>query len=261
MIDSHCHLPGIDSLDKVASILEEAKDFGVTQLVNIGTSLAHGEDVVAVSKDFNEIHAVSAIYPHEDLKVPLNDLMSQFEEFVQKHLDTLVGIGESGIDITHWQGGRPLDDQITLFEFQADLAKKYNLPLVIHNRNGDSYILEVLRRVRPPKAVIHCFSSSWDFAQQILDLGYLVSFSGLITYSSREYLLDTVRKVPQDMFLIETDSPYLKPKGVSSEKNHPKYVKLVAEKVALERRMPLQDVDSVTTRTACSFFNLASPVL
>ncbi len=256
MIDSHCHLPGPNSLDEVSAIVASAKNAGVSQLVNIGTSLKHGDAVVSVAKTFENVFAVSAIYPHEDMHIPLDTLLPAFERFIQEHLDVLVGIGECGIDITNWQGGRSLEDQLTLFEFQADLAKKYSLPLVIHNRNGDKYVLEMLRRIRPPKAVIHCFSSSWEFAQQVLDLGYLVSFSGLITYSSRAYLLDTVRRVPDDMFLIETDSPYLKPKGVTAKNNHPKYVKLVAEKVALERKVNLADVDRITSQTTSKFFAL-----
>ncbi len=261
MIDSHCHLPGPKSLDEVSAIVASAHNAGVTHLVNIGTSLEHGEAVVSVAKSFENVFAVSAIYPHKDINIPLDTLLPAFGSFVQTHLDVLVGIGECGIDITNWQGGRSLEDQIALFEFQATLAKKYALPLVIHNRNGDKYVLETLRRVRPPKAVIHCFSSSWEFAQQILDLGYLVSFSGLITYSSRAYLLDTVRRVPNGMFLIETDSPYLKPRGVTDKNNHPKYVKLVAEKVASERNVSLTDLDHMTSQATTRFFDLSRPSL
>ncbi len=256
LIDSHCHLPKLSQKEQMEAILLGAKEGGVVKMVNIGTSMEENKKVLEVARAYSQVFATAAIYPHKDMHKSLLDLETYLENFVLENKQDLVGIGECGIDISAIEGGRSIEDQLCLFEMQANLAKRHNLPLIIHNRKGDAHVLEILSGVRPQKAVIHCFSSSWEFAQKILNLGYYISFSGFITYPSKEALLETVQKVPNDRFLIETDSPYLSPEGYRDKKNEPKYVKLVAEKVALVKGISVEEVAKYSTQNANNFFGI-----
>jgi TatD DNase family protein len=255
-IDSHCHLPSLKNRSNLEKIIDSAEEVGVTKFINIGTSLEENTKVLETSLEYQNVFATAAIYPHEDLEFPLKNLYNYLRVFVEENEENLVGIGETGIDVTDWSNGRSVIDQIALFEFQVQLAQEFNLPLIIHNRDGDKEILEVLENVHLSKGVFHCFSSSWGFAKKVLDLGFYISFSGFITYNSRDYLLETVEKVPLDRFLIETDSPYLPPSGHRGERNEPKYVRIVAQKVAEVKNIPLDQVAAHSVKNAQKLFDL-----
>ena len=255
-IDSHCHLPPLSNKPLLDQVLQEALSEGVVQFINIGTSIKNNELALDVAKKYDYVFSTAAIYPHEDLSEALRDLKVYLENFVVNNRPFVVGIGECGIDISNREGGRSLEDQIPLFEMQAELAKKLDLPLIVHNRNGDARVLDILCGVGSNKGVIHCFSSSWEFAKSALDLGFYISFSGFITYESRNALLETVRKVPVDRVLIETDSPYISPAGHRDEKNAPKYVKLTAQKIADVKGIPLGEVADFSTNNARRLFNI-----
>lgn len=256
LIDSHCHLPKLGHKDDLEEILARAAADDVVQMVNIGTSIDENIEVLKVARAYSQVCATAAIYPHKDTDKPLQELTAYLEKFVLENRQDLVGIGECGIDISGLTKGRSLEDQICLFEMQANLAKKYSLPLIVHNRQGDTHVLQTLKQVKPPKGVIHCFSSTWEFAQAILDLGFYISFSGFITYPSKEDLLEVVRNIPENRFLIETDSPYISPEGYRDKKNEPKYVKLVAEKVATVKGISLAEVAQLSTRNARELFGI-----
>jgi len=136
------------------------------------------------------------------------------------------------------------------------LARKYHLPIIIHNRNGDEKIISLLKKYKDLKGVFHCFCSTWQFAQQILKLNFYLSFSGFITYPSKSYLLETVAKVPAERLVIETDSPLITPKPCQDEQNQPKNVKIIAEKVAQIRSDSFLSVANYTTKNAQKLFNL-----
>jgi len=256
LIDSHCHLPSIKHQEHLEEIIDNAQKEDVLKFVNIGTSIYENAKALDVAKKFPQIFATAAIYPHEDTDRSLKELKIYLKDFVFKNREDLVAIGEIGIDVSGRDGGRNLDDQIDLFEFQARLAKEHNLPLIIHNRNGDAQVLSVLSTARPQKGVIHCFASDWAFAEKVLDMGFYISFSGLITYKSGESLLETVQKVPENMFLVETDSPYLSPIGHRNEKNEPKYVKIIAQKIAEVKGISLESVARFSSSNTEKLFGI-----
>ncbi|MBD3366068.1 YchF/TatD family DNA exonuclease [candidate division WWE3 bacterium] len=255
-IDSHCHLPDIKHKKALEQILQEAQKEGVTKFINIGTSVKHNKKALKTAKNYLNVSATAAVYPHEDQNKSLKEIKTYLQNYIEINKKDLVGIGETGIDITSWKNGRSKKEQIELFEFQAHLAKEYDLPLIVHNRNGDKEVLQVLKNVKVPKGVIHCFASKWDFAKEVLDLGFYISFSGLITYKSRDYLLETVKKVPNDRFLIGTDAPLLPPEGHRGEQNQPKYVKIIAQKVADVKGLSLEQVAKFSTSNAEELFDL-----
>lgn len=258
LVDSHCHLPSLAQKEDLERILNDAREAGVESLVNVGTSILSNAQALELAQSYSGVFATASIYPHENMNKSLFELESYLRGFLKENRPNLVALGECGVDLPkdsqEHEKLRSLSDQIDLFKMQASLAKEFDLPMVIHDRNGDEYILNILREFGIRKGVLHCFSSSWDFASKILDLGLYISFSGFITYSSKENLLETVAKVPQDRFLIETDSPFIPPKGSKSKSNEPKYVKLIAEKVALIRNLSFDNVAILSTENVRRLF-------
>jgi len=259
LIDPHCHIPHKNYEKSVEDIIREAEKEGVLKFIAIGTSIKESNLVKDISLKYDPIYYSVAIYPHEEMHTDLKESLAILEDtFLVKKDKKLVAIGECGIDISNWQGGRDIKDQVFLFEEQIKLAIKYDLPLIIHDRKGDEFVLELLNKYVPQglRGVIHCFDSTWDFAKQVLDLGFYLSFSGMITYPKKEYLLDVIRQVPIDKFLVETDAPYLAPQGHRGEVNYSKYVKMVAEKFAEVRRLDLKDVEKFSYDNTSKLFNL-----
>jgi len=264
-IDSHCHLPNLCHKDALEKILNDARDWGVDRFINIGTSVKENAEAIEVAEKYESVYATVAIYPHEHGGEDVAGLIGQLEEQA-KSSEKVVAIGECGIDVSDWKNQRVLEEQIKLFELQVKLSQKLNLPLIIHNRNGDDAVLNVLSCHDGVRGVVHCFDSTWEVAQKILNLGFYISFSGLITYKSREALLEVVKDVPPDKYLIETDSPYLLPEPAKTEaweagnrrKNEPKYVRMVGQKVAEVREISLEEVALQTRANTCWLFGLES---
>lgn len=253
LVDTHCH-------DLGERLVKEAAEAGVTKLVNIGTDLKENEKVLLALQNFPNVYGAIGIYPNNERGENLSEIIKQLEQQISES-KKIVGIGECGIDISEWSNQRPVEEQIELFEMQLEIAAKNRLPVVIHNRNGDDLIFESLERFRNRGifGVAHCFVSTWEAAKKYLDLNFYISFSGIITYKSGTSIHDTARNVPEDMFVVETDAPYLPPQlptGKRPEVNEPKYVKIVAEKVAEIRNLPLEEIEALSYRNSCALFKI-----
>ncbi|EKE00233.1 MAG: hypothetical protein ACD_22C00072G0016 [uncultured bacterium] len=256
LIDTHCHLPTDITLAR--KMFDETKEVGVTRLINIGTSIKDSKNAVKIAEALDGVYATAAVYPHEDMDVDIKTLKVELQAIIDSS-KKVVAVGECGIDISNWQGGRKIEEQVKLFEMQVELALQNDLPLILHNRGGDTEILDILttyKRIHGEKlrGVSHCFASSPETAQKLLDLGFLISFSAMITYPSRKELLEVVKAVPNNMFLVETDAPYLPPQGHRGEQNHPKYVRIVAQKVAEVRMAPFDQICDYSYQNASRIF-------
>lgn len=248
-IDSHCHLPNLRHKDELEKILSDAKEWGVDNFINIGTSIKENIEAVEVAEAYPDIYATVAIYPHKHRSENIDTLIDQLKEQARSS-KKIVAIGECGVDITEWEHQRPVEEQMVLFEKQVELSIELDLPLIIHNRNGSEQILNILARSKGVRGVVHCFDSTWEMAQKFLNLGFYLSFSGLITYESRQARLEVVKQVPAKSFLLETDAPYLLPEPARSQasvsggsrKNAPKYVRMVGQKVAEVREAELEEI-------------------
>jgi len=255
LIDSHCHLPKLKNRGELVRIITEAKQARVEKFVNIGTSTKDNPEVIKVAEAFEDVYATVGIYPHEDQEIPIPQLQEHIENLLSQH-KKIVAIGECGLDIVSRPNVRPLNSQVELFEMQIALAQKYNKPLSIHNRNADTEILTALKKYPDVSGVFHCFSSTWDFAQKALDLGFYLSFSGMITYPANDFLREVVKKVPNDRFLLETDSPYLPPQKHRGQPNQPKYVRIIAEKAAQIKEIPFEEFCACSWRNIRTLFGL-----
>jgi TatD DNase family protein len=257
LLDSHCHLNDSRYGKSPSQVVGDAKQNDVSCFINIATSLEDSKISSNIAREIKEVYATVGIYPHEDVGADFGNLITGLEDIISDN-SKIVAVGECGIDISDYQPQRSIEEQKELFSQQIDLSLRKNIALVIHNRNGDDIVLDLLNFYsnKGLRAVAHCFSSNWDIAKKFLDLGVYMSFSGMITYPSRDDLREVVKKTPDDMFLIETDAPWLPPQGHRGEINHPKYVKIVAEKVSQVKEKPYLDVASLSTANACRLFNI-----
>lgn len=256
LIDSHLHLTDEKFKNIEEKTIQEARDTGVEKLVTIGTSLEDNEKVISIIEKYPNVFGVIGIYPHEDLDKELNEIKERFLKQIDN--SKIVGIGECGIDKNDWGKTRKLEEQKKLFELQIETAIENDLPIVIHNREGDKEVLEILEKYKYTKlrGIAHCFVSSWEIAKRFIDLGFFISFSGIITYPSGKNILETVKNVPLDKFLVETDAPYLAPEGHRGEVNAPKYVRITAQKIAEVKEIAIEEVEHLSYQNTCYIFNL-----
>lgn len=257
LIDSHCHIPSNRYELDVEEILSEAEQNGVEKLIAVGTSIKENKLTLTVSQKHKQIYPAIAIYPHENLDKNITEIQKYLEKTLEENKN-IIAIGETGIDITNWKKGRNLKDQIKLFDLHVQLALENKLPVIIHNRNGDDAVIKILKKYTKKglRGVAHCFTQNWDFAQKVLDYGFYISFSAMITYPKNQNLRDVVKKVPLENLLVETDAPYLTPQQHRGEINYPKYVKIVAQKVAEIKNLPLEVVEKQTYNNTAKLFGI-----
>lgn len=254
IIDSHCHLPHQKYGKSLEQIIATAQSAGVVRLVNIGTSINENEEALKVSSTYAQVYSALAIYPHEHI----GDEVAPLVEALEKQLVSspkVIALGECGIDITDWKGGRSINDQVELFERQIQLSIRHKLPLIIHNRNGDQHVIDLLKKYSgQATGVIHCFSSTWDSAAKFIDLGFYISFAGNITYKANLELREVVKKMPLNRIIAETDSPYLSPEGFRGKPNEPANVVEVVKKIAETRGDTFDNIANIAYSNTCSLF-------
>lgn len=259
LIDSHCHIPHKKYELSTDEILQEASVDGVSHIITIGTSISDSRRTIESVSHIDNVYCTAGVYPHDDTSLSTEDIYERLDNMLHAHKKKIVGIGECGIDMTGWKGGRSLEEQYDLFQLQIGLAIEKDLPIVVHNRNGDADILEILEKYKDTtlRGVVHCFTSDWEFAKKVLDLGFHISFTAIVTYpSAGDELLEVVRRVPSDRYLVETDAPYLPPQGHRGQINYPKYVTMTARKIAEIRNESFEQVSQDTFKNTSDLFKL-----
>ncbi|MFH1355248.1 MAG: TatD family hydrolase [Candidatus Omnitrophota bacterium] len=251
LIDTHCHLDFPEFDKDREDVIRRCKAQGIDYLVNIGSSLKGSKDSIELARRYDFIYATVGLHPHEadranqEIQNTLSDLAKQ---------NKVVAIGEIGLD--YFKNYSKPENQRPLFKLQLKLAKNLNLPVVIHSRQAQNDILEILREDMPVKAVVHCFSGDENFLNQCLDLGLFISFTCNITYIKADSLRSLVRLVPIDRLMLETDAPFLSPEEYRGRRNEPIYVKLLADKIASIKGVSFEEVAKATTENAKNFFGL-----
>jgi len=246
-IDTHCHIY-MDRFDGDRDdVIQRAIDNGVERMICIGVDLPSSEKCLNIAEKYPQVFATAGIHPHEAKDAPPKYL-HELEQFYQH--PKVVAVGEIGLDF-HYNFSDE-KKQVTIYQEQLELAKSVDLPTVVHCRESDDEILNGILESKNAYGVIHCFSSTLAFSQQILKSGFHLSFTGLITFVNA--LEAVVKETPLNRMMLETDSPYLAPTPHRGKRNEPLYIKQVAEKVAELKNMLVKDVVSQTTSTAELFF-------
>jgi TatD DNase family protein len=213
VIDTHAHL---DALEDPAAAVARAHEVGVTRIVTIGTDPLSWAKMLPIVEEHEGVYGVAGIHPHA--------AASEFDvETLERLLahPKIVAVGEIGLD--YFRDYAPRDAQTKVFIYQLGLAKRAQLPVVIHNRAADDDMVSVLRQWFDGTVVLHCFSSPALLAEAV-DRGWYVSFAGNVTYANADDLRDAARAVPTELILAETDCPYLAPQPVRGKTNEPAYV-------------------------------------
>ena len=256
IIDSHCHidcLEGAEDMSVVREYLDRAKNQGVSDFLCVSIDMEHYPAVKALSQEFENVYASVGVHPnHKDGCEPT------VEELIEEaKSDKIVAIGETGLDYFRSEGD--LDWQRERFALHIDAAKKCGKPLIIHTRNAQEDTLKIMRQEQAKEAggVMHCFTEDWDMAKAALDMGFYISFSGIVTFKSAKQIQEVAQKVPFDRMLIETDSPYLAPVPHRGKPNEPAYVRYVAEYIAELRNESLEKIAAQTTQNFCTLFSIA----
>lgn len=250
MIDSHCHLTDPRLAEQLDSVLERAASAGVRRMITIGTDLDDALKAIELCRAIDNVRCAVGIHPNHCGHVPVEDL----PQLRQLQSDpSVVALGEMGLDY-HWDYA-PRDRQRHVFEFQLQLATELGRPVVIHCREATDDCLAIMGGHPAVRAVFHCFTGSQSEARKILDAGYLLGFTGAVTFKKNDELRAACKLAPLDRILVETDAPYLSPEPVRKQKtNEPAFVMHVAAVVADVHGLSLEELDAITTANAGSFF-------
>jgi TatD DNase family protein len=255
LFDSHCHLGSPAYADDLEDVLQRAREAGVTQIVCIGSGYGLGGNARAVelAHAHDGMWATVGVHPHEAEEAP-PDLLDQLTELAAD--PKVVALGEMGLDF--FRNYSPHDLQRRIFRDQLRLARRLDLPVVIHARAAEEETLQILdeERAFDVPVLIHCFTHEWGFAKQVLERGGFLSVPGVITYKTAGPLRDAVTRVPGEVLLLETDGPFLSPVPHRGQRNEPAHLAHTAAEVARVRGLAERDVARASTRAARVFFRL-----
>jgi TatD DNase family protein len=245
IVDSHCHIDRVDLGafgGSIESMLAHAKELSVTEFLCVCIDLEHFDDVHNLALAHPSIYASVGVHPTEvDGKDPSVDELIELSES-----DRIIAIGETGLDYFHikkidadWQRDR--------FRRHIEVSNCTGKPMIIHTREAKKDTVKIMREEKVQAGVMHCFSEDWETAKAALDLGFYISFSGILTFNSAKELREVAKKVPEDRLLVETDSPYLTPMPHRGRPNSPAFTYHVAEKLAEVRGSSIEAIAETTT--------------
>ena len=248
MVDSHTHLDFCEPPD--ADLVEAAFEAGVKRIVTVGTSGASCRAALAAAEDFPQVYAAIGRHPNEATGFDDADLAEL--KALAAH-EKCVAIGETGLD--YYRDYAPREDQLRAFEAQIELARETGKPLVIHTRAADEDTLRVLdERAGGVRVILHCFSMADRIEECLGHENWWISFAGNVTYPKASPLRSAALRVPADRLLVETDAPYLSPQVVRGTPNQPANVVHTAQALALERRVPYEELEVAIERSAATLF-------
>jgi TatD DNase family protein len=253
MIDSHCHL---DSFEDLQAVIARAQVAGVKKILTIGTQLNDLAKLQDIAQLFPGVVEVTVgIHPDYSDTATTQAVDAYFQGVSWGRAGSVgpIGIGEIGLDYRNSPDHNAKIRQQELFEQQLYYAAALGVPVCIHMRDAAFDVFSILRRVTGVLGVFHCFSGDSDCARQVLDCGFLVSFSGIVTFKNAKTVHEAAGYVPLDQLLIETDAPYLAPTPHRGTRNEPAYVALVCEHIAHLKGVPREEI---ARQTSLNFYRL-----
>jgi TatD DNase family protein len=277
MIDTHCHLNFRAFKDDTNEVVARAKLAGVNSIINVGSQYETSERAVKLAQENDSLYAAIGLHPIHLFEQEVDEEEIHFKTKAEifnparyKKLfednKKVVAVGECGLDYYHFPENIDKEEvkikQRELFEQHIKLASDLNLPIIIHCREAYDDIFQVLeklinRGLLPKRGVSHCFVGNQEQAKKFLDLGFLLPFTGIITFKNvNPALLKIIKETPLEKIMIETDAPYLAPQTYRGTRNEPAYVVEVAKKIAEVKGVNLTEVEKITTNNTVKLFNL-----
>lgn len=252
LVDSHCHLNYPDFQEDLDAVVANASEHGVKYMQTICTKISEFMEVRSVAERYDNIWCSVGIHPHEAGKESIS--MSELTQLACH--EKVIGIGETGLD--YFYEHSPREKQQESFRTHIAVSRDMGLPLIVHTRDADEDTIAILRDEMKKgvfPGLIHCFSSSHELAVAAMEMGFYISISGIVTFKKALELQESVRQIPLEKILVETDAPYLAPIPFRGKRNEPAYTRHTAEMVAELKGISVEEVAEVTTR---NFFELFS---
>ena len=253
LVDSHCHLDFPGLADHLPDVLASMDEKGVACAVCIGVNLEDFPKVLALAETHPRLFATVGVHPeYDDVEEP-----DEARLLALANHPKVIGIGETGLDY-YWRKDKP-EWQRQRFRTHIRAALHCDKPLIVHTRDSAADTLDILREEQAAAVggVMHCFTESWEIAQQALDLGFYISLSGIVTFKNAALVKEVAQKCPLDRLLVETDSPYLAPMPYRGKPNQPAYVYYVAQEIAKLRGISPEAVAEATTNNFFTLFKTA----
>lgn len=253
-VDSHCHINFPDLAVNMGDVLAQMRHNQVVSALCVSVNLADFPQVLALAEQYSHIYASVGVHPdYEDVEEPSVERLVLLAQHPK-----IIAIGETGLDYFRLSGD--LEWQRERFRTHIRAARECGKPLIIHTRAAAADTLRVMEEERAHEAsgVLHCFTETWEMAEEALAMGFYISFSGIVTFKNAKQLKEVAQRVPLDRMLIETDSPYLAPVPYRGKLNQPAYVKHVAEEIALLRGISVDEVAKCTTENFVRLFKLGN---
>jgi TatD DNase family protein len=257
LADSHCHLNFPEFASDLDDVLARAKENGVGVVLTVNTKLEQAKDLQTIADRYPQVFCSVGVHPHDAANYVNgyegDTLYNQVKVFAQH--PKVVAIGETGLD--YYYNNSPRENQISAFHDHIRASIDLTLPLIIHTRDADEDTITCLKEIGQGKAkgVFHCFSGSAELAQKALDLGFYISFSGILTFKNAESLRQIAQEVPLDRILVETDAPFLAPIPHRGKRNEPAFTRYTAELLANIKGLSYSSIETATTN---NFFTLFS---
>ena len=255
LIDTHAHLFYPNFEDDLEEVIQRAEEAGIDFILVPATDLQSAEKVIKLTEQYDMIYGAVGIHPHET-KGWNSSLVEEIESLAGHN--KIVAIGEIGLD--YYYDYSPKGKQIEAFKSQIDLALKLDLPIIVHNRDSDEDMMEIIGSYCSSglKAQFHCFNGSQKDAYELMHMGYMISFTGNITFKKADELREILKNIRIDQILLETDSPFLTPVPYRGKRNEPANVKFIAEQVAEAHNLSVADVGRITSFNAFRIFGIGS---
>lgn len=250
LVDSHCHIPLLSATLPVAEILDNARKNDVEHLLCVAIDLAGVPEIIALADHHSMLSASVGVHPNTSLQneATVDDIVSLADAAA------VVAIGETGLD--YFRSNGDLEWQRRRFRTHITAAKEINKPLIIHTREAKQDVIKILKEEGADRVggVMHCFVDDWETAQKAMDLNFLISFSGIVTFKNANEIQAVAKLVPLERMLVETDSPYLTPVPYRGKTNQPAYVKYTAEYIAELKAVEYALVAENTTKNYYEYF-------
>lgn len=251
IIDSHCHLSYKGSLENIDSVIQNAYDVDVKKFLNIATDFNEFKNIINISSKYENVYYTLGIHPHEANQTS-DIVIDEIKKYIKD--PKMLAIGETGLDFYYNHAEK--STQIRSLEMHIETSQETSLPLIIHMRDAENEMIEIFNRKIKQKSfngVIHCFTGSQKFADEMIDLNFYISASGIITFKKSDMLREVFKNIPDNRLLVETDSPYLSPEPLRGKVNQPSHIVHTLELLAKIRN---DSYESLCLKTTNNFNNL-----
>lgn len=252
IFDSHAHYDDEQFDEDRERVFKEIQNNGVIGVINCGSSLKGLNMSVELSKQYDFIYAAAGIHPEnaDEFNEDVENLICNLAE-----INDIIAIGEIGLDY-YWEENPSRDIQQEVFRRQMKIAERYNLPVIIHDREAHGDTLKIMKEFPKVKGVVHCFSGSVEFAKECLKLGYYIGVTGVVTFKNSKVIKAVVKEVPLDRLLVETDCPYMAPTPNRGKRNQSDYIAFVLKEIATIKDKSIKEMEEITILNTKTLFRI-----